>query len=228
MSVLKLDFDKVDTATTPNISVIWMHGLGDHGSSFIPIVPYLGLDDCPPVRFIFPHAPERPIAVNMGYEMRAWFDIYGSFEAGDAEDAEGIEESKELITKLIQMEKDRGVPTERIILAGFSQGCAMALHTGLTSPEKLGGVIGLSGYIPMIQSFPDARSEANQKTPVFLAHGIEDEVVPFGRGESSFKVLKELDYDVEWHPYPMMPHTLTMDELQDISKWLHQVIANFK
>ena len=224
MSRLKLDYDQVDTGSDPQISIIWMHGLGDHGSSFVPLVQYFDLAGCPPIRFIFPHAPERPVSVNMGFEMRAWFDIYAGFEASDPEDVEGVQESRGLITQLIDQEKARGVPSEKIILAGFSQGCAMALYTALCSPEKMGGVIGLSGYIPLIRQFPDDRSPINQDTPIFLGHGTHDEVVPFSRAEDARNLLKALNYKVEWHEYPIT-HTLSLEELNDISAWLRQLLA---
>lgn len=224
MSRLKLDYNEVDTGSDPKISIIWMHGLGDHGSSFVPLVQYFDLAGCPPIRFIFPHAPERAVSVNMGFEMRAWFDIYGGFDASDKEDAEGVEEAQRLITQLINQEKERGVPSEKIILAGFSQGCAMALHTALCSPEKMGGVIGLSGYIPLIKQFPEARNSANQDTPIFLGHGTHDEVVPFSRAESARDLLQKLNYNVEWHEYSIT-HTLSMEELNDISAWLRRLLA---
>ncbi|MCL1886730.1 MAG: alpha/beta hydrolase [Betaproteobacteria bacterium] len=224
MSTLRLDYDQVDTGSDPKISIIWMHGLGDHGSSFVPLVQHFDLSGCPPIRFIFPHAPERPITVNTGYEMRAWFDIYGGFDVSDAEDTEGVKESQQLITQLIHQEKERGVPTDKIILAGFSQGCAMALYTALCSPEKMGGVIGLSGYIPLINQFPDDRNPANQDTPIFLGHGTYDEVVPFSRAEDARMLLDKLHYNVEWHAYPIT-HTLSLEELNDISAWLRQLLA---
>ena len=224
MSRLKLDYNQVDTGENPVVSIIWMHGLGDHGSSFVPIVPHFDLTGCPPIRFIFPHAPERAVTINMGYEMRAWFDIYGGFDVSDHEDTEGVQESQRLIMQLIQMEKARGIPSENIFLAGFSQGCAMALYTALCNPEKMGGVIGLSGYIPLIRQFPDDRSPANQDTPIFLAHGTYDEVVPVGRARVAKDLLQELNYSVEWHEYPI-PHTLSIEELNDISAWLRRLLV---
>lgn len=224
MSRLRLDYNHVDTGDDPKISVIWMHGLGDHGSSFVPLVQYFDLAGCPPIRFIFPHAPERAVSVNMDFEMRAWFDIYGGFDASDKEDTEGVKEAQGLITQLINQEKERGVPSEKIILAGFSQGCAMALYTALCSPEKMGGVIGLSGYIPLIRQFPDARNPVNQDTPIFLGHGTHDEVVPFSRAESARDLLTKLNYNVEWHEYAIT-HTLSIEELNDISAWLRRILS---
>lgn len=224
MSKLKLDYNEVETGNNPQISIIWMHGLGDHGSSFVPLVQYFDLSGCPPIRFIFPHAPERAVTVNMGFEMRAWFDIYGGFDASDKEDSEGVQESQRLITQLIAKEKERGIPSEKIILAGFSQGCAMALHTALCSPEKMGGVIGLSGYIPLIKQFPENRTPVNQNTPIFLGHGTHDEVVPFSRAKDAQKLLTELNYNVEWHEYPIT-HTLSLEEINDIAAWLRRILA---
>lgn len=219
-----LQYSLSDTGTDPQTSIIWMHGLGDHGSSFIPLVQEFDLSDCPPIRFIFPHAPEQPISANAGCPMRAWFDIYTDFEDTDMEDSEGIDASRQRIIGLIEQEKRRGVPSDRILLAGFSQGCAMALYTGLSFPEKLGGIIGLSGYMPLIDTLPDIRHSANQDTPIFLAHGTEDEVVPFSRGESTMHQLCALGYSVQWHTYPM-PHTMSLPEVQDISAWLKRHLA---
>ena len=225
MSKTNLDYDEVNTAPNPAVSVIWMHGLGDHGSSFVPLVREFDLSACPPIRFIFPHAPERPVTVNGGYEMSAWFDIIGGFEAGDREDAAGIKDSREDIEQLIAQEKARGIPANKIILAGFSQGCAMALETALCYPEKLGGVIGLSGYIPQLETFESRRNAANQQTPIFLGHGSDDQVVPVGRARDAHKLLSDLGYKVEWHEYDMM-HTMIMEEIDDISSWLTKLLAS--
>lgn len=224
MSEPYLDYDQVDTGDDPKVSIIWMHGLGDHGSSFVPLVREFNLTGCPHIRFIFPHAPERPVTINMGYEMSAWFDIFGGFDSADLEDTAGVKESQKLIEELIEQEKARGVPADKIFLAGFSQGCAMALYTGLCYPEKLGGIIGLSGYIPLIRQFPSDRNPANQDTPIFMGHGTHDEVVPFSRAEDALNLLQSLNYDVEWHAY-QMPHTMSMPEINDISAWLRQRLA---
>lgn len=220
-----LDYDQVETAPNPTVSIIWMHGLGDHGSSFVPLVREFDLSACPPIRFIFPHAPERPVTANGGYEMSAWFDIIGGFEAGDREDSTGVKESQENIEQLIEQEKACGIPADKIILAGFSQGCAMALETALCYPEKLGGIMGLSGYIPQLETFDSRRNPANQQTPIFLAHGTADPVVPVGRAHDAHKVLTGLGYTVEWHEYNMQ-HTLCMPEIDDISSWLTQLLKN--
>jgi len=224
MTTPDLDYNQVETAPNPTVSIIWMHGLGDHGSSFVPLVREFNLSGCPAIRFIFPHAPERPVTVNGGYEMRAWYDIFGGFEGGDLEDQAGIKESQELVEQLIEQEKARGIPADKIILAGFSQGCAMALETGLCYPEKLGGVLALSGYIPMLPTFKDRYNSVNKNTPVFLAHGTYDDVVPVSRAKDALKMLTELGQQVEWHEYAM-PHTMDMPEIEDISVWLRKILA---
>lgn len=219
-----LDYSAVETGPNPTVSVIWMHGIGDHGSSFVPLVKEFDLSKCPPIRFLFPHAPERPVTANQGYEMRAWFDIVAGFEAGDFEDAGGITQSQGYIEQLIAHEMASGIKSDKIILAGFSQGCAMALHTALRYPEKLGGIIGLSGYIPLLNTVDAEKNAANQDTPIFLAHGKIDQVVPFERAQGALKKLQALGYNVEWHEYQMM-HTMTMPEINDISAWLTKVLA---
>ncbi|MEA5097494.1 MAG: carboxylesterase [Burkholderiaceae bacterium] len=225
MSQPFLEYEQVETAPNPTVSIIWMHGIGDHGSSFVPLVPEFDLAGCPPIRFIFPHAPERPVTANGGYEMRAWFDIFGGFDSDDREDGEGVQQSREFIEELIAQEKARGIATDKIILAGFSQGCAMALETGLCYPEKLGGVIGLSGYIPQLHTFAERYNAANKEVPVFCAHGTADPVVPIWRGQDSVKALTDLGLNVEWHEYPMQ-HTLCYPEIRDIGNWLRKVLAS--
>lgn len=219
-----LEYDVVETADDPAVSIIWMHGIGDHGSSFVQLVPEFDLSDCPPIRFIFPHAIERPVTANGGYEMSAWYDIIGNFADDAEEDDEGINQSKEWIHELIAQEKSRGIPANKIFLAGFSQGCAMALETGLTYPEKLAGIIGLSGYIPMLGSFKDRYNASNKDVPVFYAHGTHDDVVPIYRAHDALEIMRELGQNIEWHEYPM-PHTLCMPEIIDIGDWLRKVLA---
>jgi phospholipase/carboxylesterase len=219
-----LEYDEVETAPNPSVSIIWMHGLGDHGSSFVPLVQEFDLSGCPPIRFIFPHANERPVTANGGYEMSAWFDIFGDFSDDENEDVEGVNQSKQWIEELITHEKGRGIAANKIILAGFSQGCAMALETALCYPEKLAGVIGLSGYIPMLGEFKNRYNASNKDVPVFYAHGTQDEVVPISRAETALNVMNELGQNVEWHEY-QMPHTLCMPEIIDIGNWLRKVLA---
>lgn len=219
-----LDYEEVETGANPSVAIIWMHGIGDHGSSFVPLVPEFDLSGCPPIRFIFPHAVERPVTANGGYEMAAWFDIFGSFSDDSQEDSEGVAQSREWIEELIAQEKARGIAANKIFLAGFSQGCAMALETGLCFPEKLAGIIALSGYIPMLGDFAQRYNPANKDVPVFFAHGIQDDVVPIERAENALKILNELGQHVDWHEY-QMPHTLCMPEIIDIGNWLRKVLA---
>ena len=219
-----LDYDVTETAPNPTVSIIWMHGIGDHGSSFVPLVPEFDLTDCPPIRFIFPHAIERPVTANGGYEMSAWFDIYGDFGNATHEDDEGINQSREWIEELIAQEKENGIAAGNIFLAGFSQGCAMALETGLRYPEPLAGIIGLSGYIPMLDSFKERYNTANKEVPVFYAHGSQDGVVPISRAYAAKELMAELGQNVEWHEYEM-PHTLCMPEIIDIGDWLRKVLV---
>lgn len=224
MTQTHLDYEEVETGANPTVAIILMHGIGDHGSSFVPLVPEFDLSGCPPIRFIFPHAPDRPVSANGGYEMPAWFDIYGDFADDRREDSEGVSQSKAWIEELIAREKARGIAANKIFLAGFSQGCAMALETGLCYPEKLAGVIGLSGYIPMLKSFGERYNPANKDVPVLFAHGIQDDVVPIERAYHALEVLQELGQNVEWHEYNM-PHTLCMPEIIDIGDWLRKVLA---
>ncbi|MEA5097495.1 MAG: carboxylesterase [Burkholderiaceae bacterium] len=224
MTTPLLPYAKVETAPSPTASVIWMHGIGDHGSSFVPLVREFDLSGCPPIRFIFPHAPEQPITAYDGVRMSAWFDMLDDFDSDRIEDGAGVQQSRECIERLIGQEKARGVTTERIILAGFSQGCAMALETGLCYPEKLGGIIALSGYIPLLSTFKQRYHPANKDTPVFLAHGSYDEVVPVERAKNALKALNDLGQNVEWREYPM-PHTIDFPEINDIAAWLRKQLA---
>lgn len=200
-------------------TIIWLHGLGADGNDFAPIVPELHLPAALGVRFIFPHAPIRPVTINNGYEMRAWYDIASLAIAGQVDHA-GIAESNAFVHDLIEKEVARGISTENIMLAGFSQGAVIALTTGLTYPERLGGIMALSGYLP-----PEALQKAhvaNQSTPLFLAHGQDDPVVPFMLGEAALTALKAAGYAVEWHAYPM-PHSVCPAEINDISLWIQRV-----
>lgn len=207
----------------PFYSVIWMHGLGADGYDFAPIVPELQLPAVPGVRFVFPHAPVQPVTINNGMMMRAWYDIKLP-NLAMREDEAGIRQSEQAIRTLIQRENQRGIPTSRIVLAGFSQGCAMALHTSLRLEDKLAGVIGLSGYLPLADMLDHERHPANQPTPIFLAHGTMDPVVTINRAEASRDKLQALGYDVSWHTYPM-PHSVSAQEVFDIANYLRQVIV---
>ncbi len=213
---------EIETAPNPSASVIWLHGLGADGNDFVPIIPQLKLEDSPAIRFVFPSAPSMAVTVNGGYVMPAWYDITGR-GLTDREDISGIQKSAAAITALIEREADRGIAYDNIVLAGFSQGCAMSLQVGLRFPHKLAGIMALSGYLPLAKSLPLEKSEANCNTPIFMAHGIWDAVVIPERAEASVDILEKLDYQVDWHTYPM-EHSLHPDELRDISNFLTLVL----
>lgn len=205
----------------PRASVIWLHGLGADGSDFEPIVPQLGLPD--DVRFVFPHAPVRPVTINGGMPMRAWYDI--SMSGSEfVEDEAGIRESQQQLERLIEAELELGVPAERIVLAGFSQGGAIVLHTGLRYSASLAGIMALSTYLPLSGRLASERSTASQSTPIFMAHGQLDQMVPLQVGQRSRDYLLELGQPVEWHDYPI-EHQVSMDEIKDIAAWLKRVLA---
>lgn len=214
---------EIDTAPNPEIAVIWLHGLGADGNDFVPIVRELDLSGLPGIRFVFPHANTMPVTINGGYVMRSWYDIVAT-DLVRREDEAGLRASQLQVEALIAREKARGIPASRIILAGFSQGCAMTLQTGLRYPEKLAGMMCLSGYLPLAAVAGAERHETSLATPVFMAHGVQDPVVPFARAEDSRKVLESLGYQVEWHAYQMQ-HTLCLEEVQDIGKWMRKVLA---
>ncbi len=213
-----LDTEVIETGHNPRTTVIVLHGLGDSGHGFVPVCGELDLRSLGAVRFILPHAPERPVTINGGYVMRAWYDILGA-DLVRREDEAGLRESVRQITELIDAERQRGVAANRIVLVGFSQGCAMALMTALRYPERLGGVAGLSGYLPLAATTAAERSAANTDLPVFLAHGSQDPVVVLARGTASRDALVALGHQVEWHDYPM-PHSVCMEEINDLNAWL--------
>ncbi len=214
---------ELESAPQPTAAVIWLHGLGADGHDFAGLVPELDLSNCPPIRFVFPHAPSMPVTVNGGYVMPAWYDILGP-DLVSQQDAAGIQASERAIVALIAQEVARGIPAERIVLAGFSQGCAMALHTALRLPQKLAGIMALSGYLPLADRLTAERHPANGSTPVFMAHGTQDPVVVIARGEASRDALAALGQPVEWHSYPM-PHSLHPREISDISAFLARVLG---
>ncbi|MFL9925808.1 alpha/beta hydrolase [Herbaspirillum lusitanum] len=218
-----LDTIQIESAPNPTAAVIWMHGLGADGSDFVPIVRELDLSGCPPIRFIFPTAPTMPVTINGGYVMRAWYDIFTP-DLVRREDEPGLRASQAHIETLIANEKARGIPAERIILAGFSQGCAMTLQTGLRHAEKLAGLMCLSGYAPLAAKIAGERHASNHETPIFMAHGRMDPVVVIERAESTRDMLKALGYKVEWHEYPMQ-HSVCAEEVEDIGAWLSKVLA---
>lgn len=218
-----LDNIEIETAPNPTIAIVWLHGLGADGNDFVPLVRELDLTGLPGIRFVFPHANTMPVTINGGYVMRSWYDIVAT-DLTRREDEGGLRASQLQVEALIAREKARGIPASRIILAGFSQGCAMTLQTGLRHPEKLAGMLCLSGYLPLASVAGAERSEASLGTPIFMAHGVQDPVVPFARAEESRKVVEALGYQVEWHAYPMQ-HTLCLEEVQDISTWIRKVVA---
>jgi len=213
---------ELQTSPNPTVSVIWMHGLGADGNDFVPIVKELDLTGLPGIRFVFPHAPMLPVTINGGRMMPAWYDIWAT-EFGRDDDEETIRASQADINALIEREKERGIATDKILIAGFSQGCAMTLQTALRHPEKLGGLLCLSGYLPLESSFEAERSDANKTTPIYYAHGIGDQVIPITRAQQSLAVLQKAGYDVEWHEYNM-PHSVCMEEIIDISSFLKKVL----
>jgi phospholipase/carboxylesterase len=214
---------EVAPAGAVRTAVIWMHGLGADGRDFEPIVPYLGLGDDLGVRFVFPHAPKRAVTINMGLIMPAWYDIREASLGGN-EDEGGIRESAARIRDLITRENERGVPCGKIVLAGFSQGGAMALHVGLRHPEPLAGVVALSCYVVCAKSLESEMSDANRGLKIFQAHGTQDPMVPLERGEQARDRLSGLDYEVEWKTYPM-GHEVHPEEIRDIGAWLGRRLA---
>lgn len=217
----KLAYFEVNSTAKAYATVIWLHGLGADGYDFVDIVPQLNL---PNVRFVFPHAPVRPVSLNGGYPMRAWYDIY-DLTNREREDEEGVRESAQQIDALIQQEITNGIPTEKIFLAGFSQGAAMALYCGLRYPKKLGGILALSGYLPIAKTLAAQASDANKNIPIFMAHGKQDQVVDVNFGERSRDVLEELNYKVDFNYYDMA-HSLCVDEVKDIAKWLQTICVS--
>jgi phospholipase/carboxylesterase len=217
-----LESVEITTGDHPTAAVIWMHGLGADGRDFVPIVRELDLSGCPDIRFVFPHAEMIPVTINNGYVMRAWYDIL-AMDLVKREDEAGLRKSQQQIEQLITREIERDIPADRIILAGFSQGCAMTLQTGLRYPKKLAGLLCLSGYLPLADKLLDERSEANNSTPVFMAHGRADPVVHIHRAEASRDYLKNLGYAVQWKDYPMQ-HSVCEEEIDDlghiITQWL--------
>lgn len=218
-----LETIELETAPNPTAAVIWMHGLGADGNDFVPIVRELDLSGVAPIRFVFPHAPTMPVTINNGYVMRAWYDILGT-DLARREDEAGLRASQKAVEALIAREKARGIAADRIVLAGFSQGCAMALQTGLRYPQKLGGLLCLSGYVPLNAVIAQERHTANQDTPIFLAHGRGDPVITIDRAEKSRDLLRALGYAVEWHEY-LMPHAVCPEEIDDIGAWLKRVLG---
>ncbi|MBK6867232.1 MAG: alpha/beta hydrolase [Burkholderiales bacterium] len=212
---------EIETGPNPGASLIILHGLGADGSDFAPLADEMDLRAIGAVRYVLPHAPQMPVTINGGYVMPAWFDIRHD---RSQEDEAGLRASQARVEALLAREQARGVPAHRIVLAGFSQGCAMALLTGLRYPERLAGIVGMSGYLPLAAKLPDERSRANAGVPIFLAHGTQDDMVALPRATASRDALQALGYPVDWHAYPM-GHSLCLEEVADLQAWLLRVLA---
>lgn len=213
---------EICSGQSPNASIIWLHGLGADGYDFAPVVE--ALQPMPHIRFILPHAPAVPVTINGGYAMPAWYDIYGS-DIADRQDEAGMRASQSQIEALIAQEKHRGIAANRILLAGFSQGGAIALHTGLRHAENLAGLMALSTYLPLHEKFQNERSVQNQHTPIFMGHGKFDDIIPMETAIGSKTLLEKLGHDVEWHDYPM-PHSLCNEEIADIRDFILRVLPD--
>jgi len=216
-----LEAIEIETGATPRAAVIWLHGLGADGHDFEPIVPELGLPASMPVRFIFPNAPQRPVTINNGMRMRAWYDILQM--GGGPEDEAGIRASQGLLEELISKETKKGIPHNKIVLAGFSQGGAIVLQTALRQREKLAGVMALSTYLPLREKLEQERNPASNDIPIFMAHGRFDNMIGIDRAALSRDALLALGYAVEWHEYPM-PHSVCPQEIADISAFLRRTL----
>ena len=218
---MKLEAIEIETGTKPGAAVIWLHGLGADGHDFEPIVPELRLPASKPVRFIFPHAPQRPVTINNGMRMRAWYDILQM--GGGPEDEKGIRESQGLVEGLIKNLVNDGIPTRKIVLAGFSQGGAIVLQAALRHPERLAGVMALSTYLPLASKLQAEKTGLNGDVPIFMAHGQYDDMIRIDRAKQSRDALTALGYPVEWHEYPM-PHSVCPEEIADIGAFLQRVL----
>ena len=223
MPIDALETLEFETGPQPRATLIVMHGLGADGNDFVPICEALDLSAVGAMRFIFPNAPMRPVTINGGYVMRAWYDILGAAGAR-REDETGLREAQAAIDELIAREVERGVPAARIVLAGFSQGCAMALLTGVRHRERLAGIAGMSGYLPLAASTAGEASAANAGLPIFLAHGRFDPMVTLERAQAAREQLAALGHPVEWHEYPI-EHSVSPDEVADLNRWLLRVLA---
>jgi len=222
----RLETIEIETAPNPTAAVIWMHGLGADGNDFAPIVPELRIANAPAIRFVFPHAPMMPVTINNGYVMRAWYDVsFGDLEGKTRQaDEKGVRASQAAIEQLIARETARGIAAEKIVVAGFSQGGAIALQTGLRHTDKLAGIMALSTYLPLAQTLAAEAAPANRSIPVFYAHGTHDAVIPMAMAQASRETLQAAGYTVEWHDYPMQ-HSVCIEEIGDISRWLSHVLG---
>ena len=217
-----LDAIQLETGRDPQRSVIWLHGLGADGRDFVPIVGELDLPAAP-IRFVFPHAPVQPVTINNGMSMRAWYDIVAD-DLARREDERGVRASQGLVEALVARERERGVQAGRIVLAGFSQGGAISLQTGLRHPERLAGIMALSTYVPIATTLEAERNAANSDVPIFMAHGTQDPIIPLANARRSRELLERLGYPVEWHEYAM-PHSVSPQEIHDIGAWLRRVLG---
>ena len=224
MKTHRLPAVELQTGPKPSATVIWLHGLGADGHDFEPIVPELGLPNDLNVRFVFPHAPSMPVSINGGYIMPAWYDIKHT-DIGHQQDERGILESSRLIQMMIDREEMHGIASDRIILAGFSQGGAMALHVGLRQGEPLAGILALSCYLPLAETIEKEMRPETVKSPIFMAHGVEDPIVPFALGDNGHRKLESLGYSVEWHSYPM-EHSVCHEEIIKIGQWITSVLSD--
>jgi phospholipase/carboxylesterase len=213
---------ELETGRSPTAAVIWLHGLGADGHDFEPIVPELDLPDALAVRFVFPHAPMQAVTINGGAVMRAWYDVY-ALEGQRREDAAGVRASQSKVEELIAREQARGIPSARLVLAGFSQGGAIALQTGLRHGERLAGIMALSTYLPVASTLAAEASAANRAVPIFMAHGLDDPLIPIERAAMSRRQLEAAGYAIEWHEYPMA-HAVCMEEIADVSAWLQRIL----
>jgi phospholipase/carboxylesterase len=214
---------EIETGPAPRAAVIWLHGLGADGGDFVPIVPELPLAGAPPIRFVFPHAPVRPVTINRGYPMRAWYDIVAADLAARA-DVAGVRASQARIEALIAREGARGIPAARLVLAGFSQGGVIALHAGLRHPRRLAGIVALSTYLVEAAALPGEASVANRDVPIFMAHGTADDVVLPQWGEASRRALEGFGWPVEWHDYPT-GHGVVREEIDAVGAFLVRVLG---
>jgi phospholipase/carboxylesterase len=216
---------EIETGPNPVASIVLMHGLGADGNDFVPICDEMDFSAIGPVRFVFPNAPHIPVTINGGYRMPAWYDIFAPFtdSAPRREDEAGLRQSQAALNAVLEREKARGIPASRTVIAGFSQGCAMALLTGLRYPERLAGIVALSGYLPLASSTAMERHAANVDTPIFMAHGLQDPVVVLARAQEARESLQRLGYAIDWHDYPM-PHSVCPQEIADLNQFLVKVL----
>ena len=224
---MSLEVIEIETAPHPTASIIILHGLGADANDFVPVAREFDLTSVGPVRFIFPNSPTRPVTINGGYVMPAWYDILSSdlgIDGHKLEDDAGLRESQALLDTLIEREKARGIPASRIVLGGFSQGCAMTFMTGLRHSERLAGLMGMSGYLPLAAKLAAERHPANADVPIFQAHGNADTVIPIARALATRDALVAAGYPVEWHAYSM-PHSVCPQEIADMNRWLLRVLG---